>query len=288
MKDIYHQSLNINYMDAIDAAYDTMNPTEQRISDYIRAHGLACCSMSARDLAEACACSPASIVRYARLLNFEGLTDLKYHIRRSGYAVAKDDIMLSSSDALPSMKQKALQFSLLSLRNTVNGIDDFLLTAAAEAILKAEHVEFCAMGSAAGAALSACSQFLSFGISASFFQDQLLQLRSAASLRKGDVLIGINYHNAAANLVEAFSAARKRGVTTILITAIRSGILSEMADISFFTPVRKVENSLNISASGLCQSMVLQLLLLRIWQLAPERLNSESSRLQPLTETMLR
>lgn len=288
MEKTYHQELGMSWTDAVAAEYDGMSGTEKRIADYLLRNGTACCGLSARELADACGCSPASVVRFARTLNFEGLSDLKYHIRRSGAAVSSDDIMLSSTDPLQSVKQKALQYSLLSLRATVESADSALLDAAAEAVLKAQRTVFCAMGSAAGVALSACSQFLSFGIPAVFYQDELLQLRTAACLGRGDVLIGINYHNAAAGVADAFSAARKRGAVIILITAVRDGILSRYADMTFFTPLRKDSNTLNISASSICQSMLLQLLILRIWQLAPERMISESARLRPLTREKLK
>ncbi len=287
METAHGQEFGPSCTEAIAAAYEGMSKTEKRIADFLLEQGAACCSLSARELAEACGCSPASVVRFARRLRFDGLSELKYQLRRSGQ-VAGDDIMLSSSDPLQAMKQKALQYSLLSLRTTVEGVDSALLDAAADAVRKARRVVFCAMGSAAGAALSACSQLLSFGIPAVFYQDELLQLRTAACLGEGDVLIGINYHNAASGVADAFDAARKRGAVILLITAVREGLLSRYADFTFYTPLRKDSNSLNISASFICQSMLLQLLILRIWQLAPEQMSAESARLRPLTREKLK
>lgn len=279
--------LSFTYLDNIQSAYHTFNSKEKQIADFICQNGAKCQHLSARELADACQCSAATVVRFARKLNYSGYSELKYHIRAAGSQVSQDDITLSSVEGIPSMTQKALKYATLSLKNTVEGVDDNTLELAARAILGASTIQLCAMGSASGVALSACSQFLSFGIRASYPMDELQQLRTAACLRKGDVLIGINYNNAAKNVADAFMAAKKNGATTILITAVKTGILSRYADLVFYTPPRRTGNSLNISTTTLCQSMILQLLILRIWQLDPARFSQESTRIRDYTKLKL-
>jgi DNA-binding MurR/RpiR family transcriptional regulator len=114
--------------------------------------------------------------------------------------------------------------------------------------------------------------------------EELQQLRFAACLKPGDVLIGINYNNSAKNVADAFMTAKKRGASTILITGVKAGVLSRYADHVFHTPARRANNALNISTSTLCQSMVLQLLLLRMWQLAPAVCEQESRRISTYTK----
>lgn len=277
--------LNLSYVDAINAAYGCLNSLEKRIADYILENGVRCRHMSARELAQACGCSGATVVRFARKLNYDGFADLKHHIRSPG--AAADDICLSSGEKTSAMMQKALMYATHAIQSTVQQTREELLDFAARAIMNAHCVQLCAMGSAAGVALSACSQFLSFGIRADFPMDELQQLRSAACLKQGDVLIGINYNNAAKGVADAFLAAKQAGATTILITAEQRGVLSRYADVVFHTPTRRPDNSLNFSTTTLCQSMVLQLLILRVWQLDPSLFQQESTRLRGYTKLKL-
>lgn len=289
--DIYqqHQTLhmNVSYVDAINAVYNSLNSLEKQIADYILKNGSKCQHMSVREMSEACQCSGATLVRFAKKLNYDGFTDLKYHIRNADTGTSQDDITLHSGEKTSSMIQKALMYASLSIRNTVDGIDENTLDLAAKQILNAPCVQICAMGSASGVALAACSQFMSFGIRANFPVDELQQLRAAACLKPGDVLIGINYNNSAKNVADAFMAAKKAGATTILITAVKNGILSRYSDFTFYTPTRRPNNALNISTSTLCQSMILQLLILRVWQLDPTLFEQQTHRISAYTKMKL-
>ena len=277
---------DLSYMDAIHAAYDSLNSLERSIADHILKLGSACVHRSARELAQECGCSAATVVRFARKLGYEGFSELKHHIR-SALRTPGDDITLAGGEKTDSVKQKALLYATHSIRSTVQQVDEEQLEAAARMVRGARGVQLCAMGSAAGVALSACSQLLSLGIRADFPTDELQQLRSAACLGPGDVLIGINYNNAARSVADALQAAREAGASTVLITGEKDGFLQRYADLVFFTPTRKPGNPLNFSTTTLCQAMVVQLLLLRLWQLDPERFRRESNRLQTYTPKKL-
>lgn len=280
-------NLNLTYIDAINAVHSTLNSLEKRLADFVLKNGTACQHMSARELAERCGCSGATVVRFARKLHYDGFTDLKYHIRSTGSREPQDDITLSSGEKTTSMMQKALMYATSSLQTTVGSVDEQVLDRAARDILGASCVQLCAMGSASGVALAACSQFLSFGIRASFPVDELQQLRAAACLKPGDVLIGINYNNSAKSVADAFMAAKKAGAVTVLITAVKNGVLARYADFLFYTPTRRPNNALNISTSTLCQSMILQLLILRVWQLNPTLFEQETGRIGAYTKMKL-
>lgn len=273
----------ITYTDALQAAYESLNTTEKAIADRLLNHD--CSHLSARELAQDCGCSAATVVRFSRKLGYEGFADLRRSIRLSRQLT--EDITLFGGEKAASIKRKSLLYATSSLRSTVQMVDDGLLEQAARCLLSAGRVQLCAMGSAAGVALSACSQFLSFGIRADFPMDELQQMRSAACLKPGDVLIGINYNNAARCVADAFWTAKQAGATTVLITAEQTGVLSRYADLVFFTPTRKPGNALNFSTTTMCQAMVIQLLLLRLWQLDPERIRRESARLQGYTKMKL-
>lgn len=284
-KQVLH--LNISYVEAINAAYASFNSLEKKIADFILKNGSKCQHMSVREMSETCQCSNASLVRFAKKLNYDGFKDLKYHIRNATFKSQQDGIILSAGEKSSAMIQKALMYAVLSIQNTVHDVDERTLDLAARTIARAPMVQICAMGSASGVAVAACSQFMSFGIRANYYIDELQQLRAAACLKPGDVLIGINYNNSAKSVADAFMAAKKAGATTILITALKSGIIGRYSDFVFYTPKRRPNNALNISTSTLCQSMILQLLILRVWQLNPELFDNESHRIGTYTKMKL-
>lgn len=274
---------DLSYIDTIQAAYESLNTTEKALADHLLGGGS---HNSCREIAGKCGCSPATVVRFCRKLGYDGFSALKYHIR-SAAQVSADDLSLRSGEQTASVKQKALVYTSQSIRSTVQQVDDGILDLAARMLLKAQRVQFCAVGSAAGVALSACSQLLSFGIRADFPTDELQQVRSAACLKPGDVLIGINYNNAAKSVADTFLAARQAGASVVLITGEKGGLLQRYADLVFYTPLRRRGNALNFGTTTMCQSMVIQLILLQLWQVEPERFRRESARLAGYTQLKL-
>ena len=271
----------------IAEVYETLSPTDRRIADFLLSAGSRCAQMTIRTFAEHCGCSSATVVRFCRLLHLEGFADLKYRIRRTGAVPTDNDLTLHAGESMDAMLRKALQYACHSLQNTVSQVNEDALDDAARRIMAAPNVQLCAVGSASGAALAACSQLLSFGIPASYPADELQQLRMAACRKPGDVLIGINYNNAAKSVADAFMAAKAAGATTVLITAVRDGVIRRYADYVFYTPLRRAGSSLNISTTMLCQSMLLQLLMLRIWQLDPDRFAQQAERIRAYTKMKL-
>jgi D-sedoheptulose 7-phosphate isomerase len=54
--------------------------------------------------------------------------------------------------------------------------------------------------------------------------------------RGGDVLIGISTSGGSQNVLEAFAAARRRGLTTVALTGRDGGVVGESADIHINVP----------------------------------------------------
>jgi len=54
--------------------------------------------------------------------------------------------------------------------------------------------------------------------------------------REGDVLIGISTSGGSQNVLEAFAAARRRGLTTVALTGRDGGVVGESADIHINVP----------------------------------------------------
>ena len=118
-----------------------------------------------------------------------------------------------------------------------------------------------ASGSAGGVAQSAVGLFMNMGFDACSVSDNLLQLRTAANLGAGDVLITVSYDGQAKSTGDAMMLAQKAGAKVILITSVPESLLGSYADICLLTPARAAGNAMNITATALCQLSILQLLM---------------------------
>ena len=272
-----------NYVEKINSHFSQLGEAEKLAARYILDNGSACSQMSIKTLAEHSGCSTASIVRLCKDLGYSGFSELKFQIQQNSSAFSKDNLSISHLDDPRSMKQKTLRFAQHSLNTTVQNLDDASLEKAVEALVNARQVLFCAMGSACGAALAGVNHLLSSGIYATFLMDDLLQMRNAAYFHPKDVVIGINYDGNAKGVADTFMVAKQAGATTILITSIPDGMISNYADIILYTPVRNTNNSLNFSTTTMCQLMIVQLLIIGVWQRSGSQLSQKSAEMRTYT-----
>lgn len=273
-----------NYVEKIYSRFSELGEAEKRAARYILDNGSTCSQMSIKTLAENSGCSTASIVRLCKDLGYSGFAELKFQIQQNSSSYSKDNLSISHLDDPASMKQKTLNFAQQALSTTVQSVDDASLEKAVDALVSAKQVLFCAMGSACGAALAGVNHMLSAGIHATFLMDDLLQMRAAAYLKPGDVVIGINYDGNSKGVADTFMVAKSVGATTILITSVPDGTISKYADTILYTPLRNTNNALNFHATTMCQLMIVQLLLIGIWQRSGAALSQRSETMRTYTD----
>lgn len=272
-----------NYYKKITSSFDRLGGAEKKAASYILEHGAICARMSVSELAQACGCSAASIVRLCKDLGYSGFSELKFNIQQSGYVFTEGNLSISQTDSPAALVEKTFHYTQQSLNTMVQLLDNELLEHASQAIAKANLVLFCAMGSACGAALAGVNHLLSSGINACFPMDDLLQLRAAAYSGPSDVVIGVNYDGNAKNVSDALMIAKERGATTILITSFPNGLGAHYADIILRTPKRNANNALNYSTTTMCQVMIVHLLIVGAWQWGDAARQEQSSKMRALT-----
>lgn len=156
------------------------------------------------------------------------------------------------------VKQKVLQFDQSALEKSILETDNDTLEKVTDAVIKAEKVYMVGCGTASGVAQAGAAQFMSLGILAFSVGDSMLQLRTAAFLRPGDVLFVLNYSGYSKEGGDAMLFAREAGATTVLITSRKNTLLGKYADYELHTIVRNQANSINYAATSIGQLVLLQ------------------------------
>ena len=238
-----------------------MNAIQNKIADFLLQDEKAAAEMSIYEMAQQIGTSVATVTRFCQMIGYEGLADMKFHMQQQAVAISQD-IGILRSDSINVIKQKSLQFSEASLHSCLMDLDNDVLEKAVEAVGKADQIMLCAMGNAAGIALSGAALLMSMGFDAFTVSDYLLQMRTAARLGKKDVLIAISYDGQAKTTGDSMMLAKKVGASVILITSVRDSLLSKYADYVLYTPARTGGNSMNITATALCQMSILHVLAL--------------------------
>lgn len=265
------------YVERIRINREKMSQAERQIADYLLQHEEEFSHHSIHQLTKEIGVSVATIVRFSKTLGYNGFADLKFHIQQGKIVLPEHDIGITDEDSINTFKQKAIQFTQKSIEECILNTENSAFDAAINALSGATHILFTAIGSASGIAQAGAGMFLSLGKMAMSCGDTLLQLRTVACLKPGDVVIGISYNGTSKSTGDCLYYAKRCGATTILITSAKECLLGQYADIVLHTAVRNASNTLNISTTAICQLAVLQTLQIGVWQRNREQI-VESSR----------
>lgn len=237
------------------------NASQSRIAEFLLNDERAVTEMSIYEMAEKIGTSVATVTRFCQLIGYEGLADMKFHMQQQAVSLSQD-IGITRNDSINVIKQKALQFSENSLHRCLMDMDNEALERAVELMGNADRIMLCGNGSAGGIVQAGVGLLMSMGFNAFAVADGLLQLRTAATLGKKDVLIVISYDGQAKSSADSVMLARQGGAAVILITSMRESLMGRYADCILYTPARTGGNAMNITATALCQLGVLQVLML--------------------------
>ena len=272
------------YMERIRINRGKMSQAELLVADYLLAHEEEFSHRSIHQLAGEIGVSVATIIRFCKTMGYTGFADLKFHIQQGRVIFPEHDIGIDAGDSINTFKQKAIRFTQRSIEECILNTDNAAFAAAIDALSSADHVLLTAIGSASGIAQAGAGMFLSLGMMAMSVGDTLLQLRTVACLKPGDVVIGISYNGTSKSTGDCLYYARECGATTILITSAQDCILSKYADIVLFTAIRNISNTLNISTTAMCQLAVLQTLQIGVWQQNRQQIFERSRKQLRLTQ----
>jgi RpiR family carbohydrate utilization transcriptional regulator len=181
-------------------------------------------SLPVTELAERSHVSKPTVVRFCRSVGYDGLTDFKRKLAGSvnegvpfvHRAVDEDD---KSGDILVKVIDNAVS-ALLKYRNDAAGhAFERAIVALTEAGKTGKRIEFYGVGNSGIVAQDAQHKFFRLGVHAAAVSDGHVQVMSATMLAPGDCLVIISNSGRSRDLLDAAEIARKKGATTIVITA---------------------------------------------------------------------
>jgi RpiR family transcriptional regulator, carbohydrate utilization regulator len=176
--------------------------------------------------------SPPSIVRFCRALGFAGLREFKLNLAHT-LAIGTTTLhrALAPGDNMQTVTHKVLQGAASALANLEQHIAPAVVERAVVQIAKAQRVDCFAVGNTSMfMASDAQARFSRLGLTSNFYFDAHLQLVSAATMTRNDVVLAISHIGRMPFLLESVGVAKEQGATIIAITQPHTP-LAELADL---------------------------------------------------------
>jgi RpiR family carbohydrate utilization transcriptional regulator len=211
-------------LDRIRASLPSLAPAEQRVGKLVLQDPRAFANLPVTQLADRAHVSKPTVVRFCRSVGYDGLSDFK--LKLAGSVSEGVPFIHRSVDA----DDKTTDVMVKVIDNTVAAFLKYRNDASASALDKAvqalaqthstgKRIEFYGVGNSGIVAQDAQHKFFRLGMNTIAYSDGHMQVMSATMLGQGDCVVVISNSGRTRDLMDACDIAKKRGATTIVITA---------------------------------------------------------------------
>lgn len=238
----------------IEVARPTLTPVARRIADYVLVHAADVVHMSVTEVAEAVEVSEGSVVGFCQQLGARGFQQLKLALARDlvqPVQMIHED--LDRGDDVPTTVRKIFRSGQQALEDTFRAIEPAAMTAAVEAILRAERVEVYGIGSAATIAEDAHYRMLRIGLNAKAVVDSHMQAISASLTGPKVTVLTISHSGSTIETLAATRLAKEAGAATIVVTNYGRSPIHAHADIVLHTVARETQFRTEAMTSRIAQ-----------------------------------
>ena len=210
-------------LDQIRRARAALSPAELRVAEHVLAHPRTVLNDPITEIARAAQVSQPTVIRFCRSLGCEGLSDFKLRLA-SGLTgtVPVTHTQVTNDDSMLELGAKVLGNTASAILQVRSQLNREMIDRAIELLIRADRVEFFAVGHYGVVAQDAQFKFLRFGVSSGAYTDPRLQLLAASVLKPGDVAVVISSSGRLPELLELVEKVRERGAYVVAITASQS------------------------------------------------------------------
>ena len=214
----------MSMLERVQAALPALPPAEQRVAKLVLADARSFASLPVSELADRAHVSKPTVVRFCRSVGYDGLADFKLKLAGTvnegvpfvHRAVDEDD---KPGDIVVKVVDNAVS-ALLAYRNQAAAAAfERAINALASAGRNGRRIEFYGVGNSGIVAQDAQHKFFRLGVTAAAVSDGHVQVMSATMLQPGDCAVIISNSGRSRDLLDAAEIARRKGATTIVITA---------------------------------------------------------------------
>ncbi len=211
-------------LDRIRASIPALPPAEQRVAKLLLLDPRSFATLPVGELSERAHVSKPTVVRFCRSVGYDGLADFKRKLAGTvnegvpfvHRAVDEDD---KSADIVVKVIDNAVA-ALLKYRNdAASHAYERAIAALTEAGRSGRRIEFHGVGNSGIVAMDAQHKFFRLGVFAAAVSDGHVQVMSATMLQPGDCAVLISNSGMSRDLLDVAEIARRKGATTIVITA---------------------------------------------------------------------
>lgn len=259
--------MRLHILKLIELQMDHYSPGESIVAQYVLTNPEAVLGMSTKQLATACHCSEAMIIRFCKKVGINSFKGLKMDLAKQLHAPDQNNVEVAPlhfEDSPVTTMEKVFKKSISALQMTSQLLDLSQLEEAASAIHQADRVFLYGASGSSVVALDTQYKLLRININAFHFPDIHVQMMTTANLTKRDVFFAISTSGKTREVVDLLKAAKNRGAKTILLTQQRPSPARKHADLILTISEEEPNIRLGTMSARIAQLAVLDTLFVRL------------------------
>lgn len=235
----------MGYKVRIDNKKNHFTDVEKRVSNYIEENFKQVINMSVKELAKESKVSPASIVRFAKMLGYAGYSNMKIDIAKGKpWTVEDSSMIIEKNDDVESIVNKLEQINRKTVEKTIEILALKKLIKATELLRNARGIYIYAVGGSGIIALDLSYKFSRINKICFYNNDAHINMANAAHIGKEDVVIAISYSGETKEVIIPVEIAKAKGSKIISIVASGKSTISRLSDYEINIP--REESSIRI------------------------------------------
>lgn len=224
----------------IHATLDTMAPADRQIGQFIVDNPDEMLQLSSAALAEQTGRSQSSVVKFSQKLGYASYQQLKLAVSE---AKAKQwqapagmvHGSIERGDGYMTVLQKLVASKLASMQQTMSVNSEQTIGEVLGRLDKAERIHLAGVSASALVARDFAIKLMKLGRNVLHDSDSHVQLASASSLGRNDVLFALSHSGTSIETLRIAELARARGAAVIVMTSLKNNPLSRIADVVLYS-----------------------------------------------------
>ena len=241
----------------------------RRIADYICAHPEKVVECKVREIAAACDCDDARVVRFCQKCGFAGIHELRSSLALEFMPVRPRG--RDAGDAFSALKDDFLDHNLRSVRDTVSLFDEKSYHLAAEKLLNSTRIVVFGAGSSGIVAEDLHRKLLRMGLASYHSADAETGKVASALLDARGVFVGISFSGENRTAVEMAHEAASTGAFVLALTNFPGSSLGRCADLVLQCASTESAVRLGAMSSRIAQLTIVDFLCVMLALEAPEK-----------------
>ena len=231
-------------------------------------------SKKVNDIADACSCDPAQVIRFCQSLGFKGFSELKNRVAREliPLPLGKEE-KRSRRDAFEQFRSDYCGNAAGAIRDTLMNLDKASVLKAVRKIHDAGRIVICGAGASNLTAQDLHTKLLRMGFNSSCFADEEMQKINCALLGKKDLLVVFSFSGSTDSVIRCMKTAKANGAAVLLVTNCPASKAAALADLKLNTAAEEEKIRLGAMISRLTQLAVIDLLVSNLALKYPDEVN---------------